>query len=783
MEVIKYPDADVWKDMLSRPGDQAFDRLDEVRDILDRVRMEGDEALRELAMRFDNAKLDSLVVDQDILVSCWEEADEAFRAAVIKAASNIRRFHAAQKESEKRMETTPGISCWRRSVAIETIGIYVPGGTAPLFSSLLMNAIPAQVAGCRNLVVCTPPNQEGRPAASILAVAGYLGLEKIYISGGAQAIGAMAFGTETIPKVDKIFGPGNSWVTAAKQLVQQVGTAIDLPAGPSEVLVIADETADPEFVATDLLSQAEHGKDSQVILVTSDETVLTKTMQFVGYWMEKLPRKDIIREALTGSRAILVHDLQTAVAISNLYAPEHLILQVREPENWLEDITQAGSVFLGPWSCESLGDYASGTNHTLPTSGLARIYSGVSLDSFVRKMTCQKVTPRGLKELGPTVEIMAAAESLDAHKLAVEVRMDRLDKMSPVKTSRISELIPIRFDHIRPYSSARSEYSGDAALFMDANEWPFLDRPYRRYPDPLHNQLREAYASWRGLSKDFVSISNGSDEAIEWLIRGFCEPGIDSICICPPTYGMYEIVASWFDVPVQRVLLTSEYQPDIPALKAVVQEWAPKILFLCSPNNPTGQAIDSTALIEILSFWPGLVVVDEAYIDFHIGQSMASLIPEYECLVVLQTFSKSFGMAGLRVGTLLADPQVISHMDRIKAPYNVNSYSAQMALEALKNREKAIPDMELLRNERKKLVVELGRFSNVIEILPSDANFLTLIVEDPSGLVHQLRAEGIVIRDRNTQLPGAVRITVGTPEQNAQLLKTWAKLLEQIKTA
>lgn len=447
MKTIKYPNTSQWPSLCQRPTFDFSELEGKVKGILNDVRDRGDAALIEMGEKFDKVKLGLLTVD---LVSQTFEIDPELADAIKVAKFNIEKFHFSQKEDISIVETMPGVNCWRKSVAIQNVGLYIPGGSAPLFSTLLMLVIPAQIAGCKNIVVCTPPSSgldsnnprlkkgvEGdltknssKPIDYLNPVIGWtcqlLGIEKIYLTGGAQAVAAMTFGTESIPKVDKIFGPGNQYVTAAKQLAQNFGVAIDMPAGPSEVLVIADDTAFPEFVASDLLSQAEHGADSQVILVSNSENLISNVEAEVAKQLEELPRKNIAKLALNNSQSILVKDLKEAVAFSNAYAPEHLIIATGNAEELGEQITIAGSVFLGNWSCESAGDYASGTNHTLPTNGYARNYSGVSLDSFVKKITFQKLTEEGIQNLGPSIEKMAEAEQLQGHKNAVSLRLEKI---------------------------------------------------------------------------------------------------------------------------------------------------------------------------------------------------------------------------------------------------------------------------------------------------------------------------------------------------------------------
>ncbi|PST81789.1 histidinol dehydrogenase [Pedobacter yulinensis] len=398
-----------------------------VRDILDGVKSQGDALLRQLAERFDGVKLDLLYLGATELAALAADIPEAARKAIDTAAANIRRFHETQLRQEDRVETMPGVTCWRESRPIESVGLYVPGGSAVLPSTFLMLAIPAALAGCKQIVVCSPPQTDGKTNCYLAYCATLLGIDRLYLAGGAQAIAAMAYGTETIPAVSKIFGPGNRYVTAAKQLVQN-RVAIDMPAGPSEVLIVADETANSAYLAADLLAQAEHGPDSQAVLVATSRDILEQTIAELDRQVISLPRRDIAAKALNNSYMIYADTLQSAMQFSNRYAPEHLILATEHFESLLTQISNAGSVFLGNLTPESAGDYASGTNHTLPTSGFAKGYSGVSVDSFLKKVTFQHISPRGLQNLGPTVEILASAEGLDAHRNAVSIRLEELQR-------------------------------------------------------------------------------------------------------------------------------------------------------------------------------------------------------------------------------------------------------------------------------------------------------------------------------------------------------------------
>ena len=428
MKVIKYPTPDQWDDLLKRPEIESENLFAQVQTILNEVKSRGDDALYEFNLKFDKIKLDSLLVKKEELQEANTLVSSALKEAIKVAYQNIYKFHSSQQVEEKKVETMAGVTCWRKAIPIEKVGLYIPGGTAPLFSTVLMLAIPAKIAGCKEVVLCTPPNTSGKIAPAILYAAQVAGVNKIYKVGGAQAIGAMAYGTESIPKVYKIFGPGNQYVTAAKQLVSLKNVAIDMPAGPSEVAVLADESANPIFVAADLLSQAEHGIDSQVLLVTTHETLIQEVEEEIDKQLKNLPRRELTEKTLLNSKIILVQSIEEGMDIINSYAPEHLIVEVKNYHEVSKLVVNAGSVFLGSYTPESAGDYASGTNHTLPTNGHARAYSGVSLDSFVRKTTFQEITQEGLQKLGPTIEVLAQNELLDAHKNAVTLRLKTLQK-------------------------------------------------------------------------------------------------------------------------------------------------------------------------------------------------------------------------------------------------------------------------------------------------------------------------------------------------------------------
>jgi len=422
MQLIKFPEKQQWASILKRPVFDNTALVGTVQSVLDAVKIEGDAAVKKYTAQFDGVELDEILVTQTEIATAITLVSDDLKAAILQAVANIRQFHSNQLAPVEVIETMPGVKCWRKSVGIEKVGLYIPGGSAPLFSTILMLGVPAQIAGCKEIVLCSPPNKSGELHPAILFAAQLVGITKIYKIGGVQAIAAMAYGTETVPQVYKIFGPGNQYVTCAKQLIQQQGIAIDMPAGPSEVCVLADATANPVFVAADLLSQAEHGADSQVLLVTDSKAIANQVQIELTNQLDKLSRKELAIKSLNNSNCILIKDINEGIELVNAYAAEHLIIACENPENISNQIYNAGSIFLGNYSPESVGDYASGTNHTLPTNGYAKAYSGVSVDSFVKKITYQQLSQAGLNNIASVVELMAEAEGLDAHANAVRVR-------------------------------------------------------------------------------------------------------------------------------------------------------------------------------------------------------------------------------------------------------------------------------------------------------------------------------------------------------------------------
>ena len=771
MERFVYPPQAQWASLCRRPLQDDPQVRTRVESILERVRTGGDAALHALSIEIDRRDV-VLEVSREELDAAAQKVAAEVKAAIQQAAANIRAFHQVQLPREIRVETQPGVCCIQRPVPIGRVGLYIPGGTAPLFSTVLMLAIPAAIAGCGEVILCSPVGPSGEIAPEVLYAAQSCGIRRIFRVGGAQAIAAMAYGTETIPQADKIFGPGNRYVTVAKQLLSASTVAIDMPAGPSEVMVIADEEATPAFVAADLLSQAEHGPDSQVMLICLSETVAGRVLEEVRRQQQELPRAGLAESALGHSRAVVLHDLDEAVRFAEAYAPEHLILALGDPWPVADRITAAGSVFVGPWSPESAGDYASGTNHTLPTSRWARAFSGINVESFMRKMTLQEITPAGLQQLAPTITTMARAEGLEAHARAVDVRMaaagDKKDK--PDEHSRIRTLMRPNIRALAPYSTARDECSGTPDVFLDANENPY-STGWNRYPDPRQRILKQKISAVKGVPVQNIFLGNGSDEAIDLVYRVFCEPGRDEALIVSPSYGMYTVAAETNDVAIRPIPLGEGYSLPSAAIAAATTP-SSKVLFICSPNNPTGNAFPLEEIAAVIRDFPGITVLDEAYADFSAKGSLLPRLSEFPRLVILQTLSKAYGLAGLRLGMAFADAQIIRTFDQVKYPYNINQPAQDLALAALEH--PATKHIQVILSEREALARVLAGLPFVQKVYPSDANFLLVKVDNPQAVYDYLLSGGIIVRDRSRvrQCEGALRITIGTPQENQRLIQS-----------
>jgi histidinol dehydrogenase len=861
MKILINPRREQWDEILERPSVKGQATEEKVSQMLTDLKVSGWEEVCRMTNEFDGYIPEPALVPEDELTAAGNLLPAALKHSIALAANNIRKFHESQVRTANLVDISPGIACYQKWVPIERIGLYIPGGSAPLFSTVLMLAIPAQIAGCSELTLCTPGNRQGIIHPAILYAAAYCGIKRVYRLGGVQAIASMAFGLGPVPKVDKIFGPGNAWVTMAKQLISRAGVAIDMPAGPSELLVVADDSASPAFVAADLLSQAEHGTDSQVLLLTSSWELAEQVHYESELQLTKLPRKDIAAKSLEHSRIIVLPDQSSIMEMVNRYAPEHLVIATENYKQLAGQVKHAGSVFLGHYSPESAGDYASGTNHTLPTSGFARAYSGLSVDSFMKSITFQELTREGLRSIEPAIRLMAMAEGLEGHAIAAEIRqkefktikrgsgeiaetndypshseedtgskyhiMDYLNPLnilyplnildpenelnplnllnrlvpekpeSPVSKPGLIEQIRPNIAALIPYSSARDEFSGHEGIFMDANENP-NETGLNRYPDPRQTELRDLVANLKGIGPECVFLGNGSDEAIDLLIRIFCEPRMSRIITIDPTYGMYAVCAGIQDVEVDRVLLNADFSVNAGALLNAVR-FDTKMIFLCSPNNPTGNQIPVDEIRYLADRFSGIIVVDEAYIDFAQGPSALTLIGQCPNIAVLQTFSKAWGLAGVRLGMAFAGSEIIRNMNKVKYPYNINVLSASTVREIVrgvsdvtgeksgknekneKNEKtrkiltdkKTGPDVREILWERNRLASSLKEIPAVVKVFPSDANFLLVKFADPKRIYKHLADHGIIVRDRSNQslCEGCLRITAGTPAENNKLIE------------
>ena len=772
MTIITEPNREQWAELVRRPAFDVTQLFDVVRPIMDAVHEHGDKALHEYGHRFDGVDLEEFAVSAAEVAEACARVPQELREAICSAYANILDFHLIQSgESARCRETAPGVYCEQHTLPIRSVGLYVPGGQAPLFSTVLMLAVPAAVAMCKEVVLCTPPGKDGKVNPAILFAADLCGVKRIFKVGGAQAIAAMTYGTASVPKVDKIFGPGNAYVTAAKQLASLAGVAIDMPAGPSEVEVLADESCVPAFVAADLLSQAEHGPDSQAMLVTTSAAVAEAVAAEVEKQLAALPRKEIAAKSIANSRIIVLADKQDCIDFTNAYGPEHLIIAMKGVPTL--SVSNAGSIFVGNYSCESAGDYASGTNHTLPTMGCVRAYSSLCVDSFQRKMTVQTITPLGIRSIGRTVELMAEAEHLDAHARAMTLRIQAVaEQPQEEQGTGIARLVRQNILKLKPYSSARDEYAGKAAhVFLDANECPH-NAPNNRYPDPLQWELKQKISAYKGVAPERIFLGNGSDEAIDLIFRTFCTPGVDSVVAIHPSYGMYEVCADINNVHYIKFMLKAGYQFDGTAFAEHCWDIA-KVAFLCSPNNPTGNLLPLAEIRKVLDSFRGIVVVDEAYIDFAPeGSSVVSLLDEYPRLIVLNTFSKAWASAGIRLGMALAHPEVIALFNKVKYPYNVNILTQRAAMERLDHMDEIRAWVDEALSERTRMMQAVAALPICKQVYPSDANFFLARVTDACRIYDALVEQGIIVRNRHRIMmcENCLRITIGTPAENDELL-------------
>ncbi len=737
------PDRSRWQDLCARPAD-TLERIGEhVRDIIDTVRRDGDAAVESFTARFDGVTPPYLVIPPTVLDEALRDLPPDVRHAITVASHTIRSFHAAQARPPVVVRTVPGVVCRLETRPLSAVGIYIPGGSAPLVSTVLMLAIPARLAGVGTIVLATPPSADGLPDRTVLAAARLCGVDTVVCAGGAQAIAAMAYGTERIPSVRLIAGPGNAWVTAAKQVVSADGIAIDMPAGPSEVLVLADDGARAEFIAADLLAQAEHGIDSQVMLVTTSARLYQDVNDAIQRQLAALPRRAIAERALENSRCVVFDTMEAALDFTNAYAPEHLIIMADGDEGLSARIATAGSIFLGEFTPESLGDYASGTNHTLPTGGWAAVASGVTLDTFRRTVTVQRADADGLARLSQTVVTLARAEGLEAHAQAVLVR-----------------------------STGTLAYTPPTVLH--ANEVPngVLGAAIGRYPDPSRQAVLAALSDYAGVPTDTLAVGNGSDELIDLVVRTSCRDAECSIVLPEPTFIMYRHAAQLNGTRVIPVPPRSGRWWNVDDVLAAVEP-STALILLCSPNNPVGYGIPAADVIRLLEKTTATIVVDEAYVEFSDAPSLVPLAATTDRLIVLRTLSKAWGLASLRFGWMCATPQRIATIRGAQAPFTNSEWTLQAVEWALRTQHDTVQQTVAdVRTRRETLLHRLQSLPCVEAVEPSQANFLLVRFRSFEAVCSALEDAAVLVRDRSAE-PGCdrcLRISIGTSDELQRLI-------------
>ena len=724
--------------------------------IVERVRVEGDAALLDLALELDGVRLESLEVTPAAVRRALERTAPDLRAAMERSAANITVAHRAFAPTPAEVETEPGVLVGRRADPLGAVGVYAPGGRAAYPSSVLMGAIPARVAGARTVVLCSPPGRDGLPAQAVLAAAALAKVDRVFAIGGAGAIAAMAFGTRTVPAVNRIVGPGNSYVAEAKlQVAGSVG--IDSPAGPSELLVIADDSVDPASVAREALAQAEHDPQAAVVLVTLGEALALDVERELCSRIGSQARGSIVAQSLASRGALLWCDsLPDAIAFSNEYAPEHLLLAVRDPDAAFDRVRNAGSAFLGARSSVAFGDYMTGANHVLPTGGAARSYSGLSTLDFTRWTTYQRVSPDAAARLARDTSIFARAEGLTGHAEAAEGVGTRV----PPRAAR-------RFEGMEAYDPRREPCAVD--LSDNTNLWgtppaaaralrDFAESEITRYPAVYAARLKEALAEYAGVCSEEIVTGCGSDDVLDSALRALAEPG-ERIAVAEPTFVMASVFARMNGLEAVRVGLTGTFGLDADTLIAT----GARITYLCSPNNPTGNTFERSSIERVIRESPGVVILDEAYAEF-MGDGFLGSAPSYENLLVVRTLSKAFGLAGARVGYAAGNAALVNAVEKSRGPYKVSAQAERAAMAALRDdRDWIAGRIDEVRANRARFASELGRLG--LAPLASDANFVLVPVRDAAALAHRMRrgGSGVAVRPfaALAGIGDAVRITIG----------------------
>jgi len=762
LEALPTPGSAAYRSLVSRTPVPEEVRVQTAALLLD-VRKRGDAAVLDLTERFDGVRLQQTAVSTQAVRAALDDLDPGLRGALEIAAANIEAVHGAQRFHEEPVDVVRGVRVWREWRALRRVGLYVPGGRTVYPSSVLMLAIPARLAGCEEIVMCSPPQRDGQIAPAVLAAAGLAGVTEVHSVGGAQAIAAMAYGTESMPLVDKIFGPGNAYVTAAKLAVFG-DVAIDMPAGPSEILVLTDGSVPASWVAADLRAQVEHAPDARAILVSTDPAIAAEVCGLVE------------GELAAQIRVLSVAGMEAAVAFANDFAPEHLTLACAEPDRWLSRISSAGSVFLGPYAPAAAGDYATGANHVHPTGGASRAFGALGVDAFGRTMQAQSLDRDGLLRLEPVVEAIAGAEALSAHEQSVRVRRSGSAAFPGLDGPRPRSAI----QHMQPYEweppSARiaSEAGvpeGDVVRFdTNTSPWPGVSLSdlgplaLNEYPDTSYTVLTGALAAYTGVPPAGITVGAGADEILDMLAKAYVGAG-DPVVLSRPTYAMFRIVS---EIAGGRVNAVPAAGLDLDQDRFLRASAHARLTWLCNPNNPTGELLPVGFIETLAEGSPGVVAVDEAYFEFS-GVTAAGLIERFPNLVLVRTLSKAFGLAGVRVGYALAGAPISAALRRVRPPGSISIVSEALGTHALRDQRGMIQRVSSIVAGRETLYGQLTRLG--LEVRPSAANFLLVRADD--GAASWLLRRGLVVRTfpSGSLLAGFIRITVRTAEENARLVE------------
>ncbi len=766
----------------------------DVAPIIDEVRQRGDAAVREFTLRLDGAAVDGLWVDEVEIDEAVRAVEDGLAIAIDASIAAVRRFHADQRNAlrdRRVVQTMPGVTAWRRWTPFERVGAYIPGGRAPLASSVIMCGVPARLAGVDELIVATPPGTDGRVAPAVLVAARRVGVDRVLRVGGAQAIAAMAYGTETVPAVDRIVGAGNAWVTAAKRAVA-ADVVIDLPAGPSECVVVADAGADPELVALDLLAQAEHGPDSVAVLVTDDVGLVEQVEGRLPALAATLATGDVALETLRHhGGAILVHDLAAAVAVADAIAPEHLSLQCAGADDLAGRVRHVGSVFIGPWSAIAAGDYATGTNHVLPTGGSARVYGGLGVEAFGRWIEVQRLTARGARSVADTVDRLAGSEGLPAHARSVRARADRAERIADLPDPDEALALLRRPGPVEPYPAEPSdeEFADEAGVpvdriaRMDMNTVP--GGAFAEYGDLAYRRLREALAVASGARAERIIPGAGADELIRLVTTQAVGPG-DTVVVPVPTFAMFAVEARLAGARVVAVPRDAlQRRQPVERLRAAIEESAARLVWICTPNNPTGDAYGLDEVRRLAEGLSALVVVDEVYLEFAeetLGaapNSLSSQVLQAEMpnVLVLRSLSKAYAMAGARVGYLVVPEPLVERFNAVRLPLSVAAPSEILAIAA-------IADGESARKRRATVIAQRDRLAAALvasgcEVLPSVTNFVAFRPPDAPALADDLQRRGLIVRRYDTgPMVGWLRVTARPAAENDRLLEALEELLQ-----